>query len=163
MFYLTSLRLIWFYSSSSGGRLRFTGCNHRRHPYSFFLRVMVFLKTVSKTRLCRRFMLVVGASPSLILFRARGSGSAGLGRGEIRSTSATGRGSETVLDLKIKRKTRFWLRCAGGGDALFYTEFLLGCSFARLSGFGNAWGFLHFYVILFRRNFILKEDNMYLK
>lgn len=51
-------------------------------------------------------MLGVGASPSLILFSARGSGSAGLGRGEIRSTSATGGGSETVLDLKEEREKK---------------------------------------------------------
>lgn len=55
-------------------------------------------------RLRRRFMLEVGASPSRILFSARGTGSAGLGRGEIRSTSATGGGSRTALDLKVKRE-----------------------------------------------------------
>lgn len=49
-------------------------------------------------------MLVVGASPSLILFTARGGGPAGLGRGESRSTSAMGGGSETILDLKIKKE-----------------------------------------------------------
>lgn len=44
-------------------------------------------------------MEVAGASP-LARFCARGTGSAGLGRGEIRSTSATGSGSTIVLDLK---------------------------------------------------------------
>lgn len=46
----------------------------------------------------------VGASASLIIFCARGSGSAGLGRGEIRSTSATGGGSKTPLVLKVEKK-----------------------------------------------------------
>lgn len=63
-----------------------------------------FVKTVSIMRLRRRFMLEVGASPSLILFCARGS--AGLGRGEIRSTSAMGGGSKTALDLKVEKEQR---------------------------------------------------------
>lgn len=45
---------------------------------------------------------LTGASP-LARFWARGSGSAGLGRGEIRSTSATGSGLTIVLDLKEER------------------------------------------------------------
>lgn len=49
-------------------------------------------------------MLEVGASPSLILFSTRGSGSDGLGSGEIRSTSATRGGSKTALDLKEEKK-----------------------------------------------------------
>lgn len=68
-------------------------------PYSFFLRVTGFVKTVSKMRLRRRFLLLAGASPSLVLFDARGAGSAGLGRGEISSTSAMGSGFRTALDL----------------------------------------------------------------
>lgn len=84
--------------------LRFAGSSHHQPPQSFFLRVTGFVKTVSIMRLRRRFMLEVGASPSLILFCARGSGSAGLGRGEIRSTSATGGGSETALDLKVEKE-----------------------------------------------------------
>lgn len=45
-------------------------------------------------------MVGTGAS-SVILLSARGS--AGLGRGEIRSTSAMGTDSETALDLRVKR------------------------------------------------------------
>lgn len=55
-------------------------------------------------RFRRRFLLEGGASPSLTLFCARGRGSAGLGKGEISSTSATGGGSEAVLDLEEDKK-----------------------------------------------------------
>ena len=65
---------------------------------------MGFVKTVSITRLRRRFLPVVGTSPSIILLSALGSGSAGLGSGEIMSTSARGSGSETALDLAIKEE-----------------------------------------------------------
>lgn len=46
---------------------------------------------------------LTGAS-TLARFWARGSESAGLGRGEIRSTSATGSGFTIVLDLKEERE-----------------------------------------------------------
>lgn len=52
-------------------------------------------------------MEVAGASP-LARFCTRGTGSAGLGRGEIRSTSATGSGSTIVLDLKEERNLYFF-------------------------------------------------------
>lgn len=97
-------------------------------PHSFFLRVTGFVKTVSMTRLRRRFLLVVGTSPSVILFRARGSGSAGLGRGEIRSTSATGSGSTAGLDLKrrVNKRWCFWAQTASDScetDKLFKMMF----------------------------------------
>lgn len=55
-------------------------------------------------RLRRRLVLEVGASAPLILRRARGTGSAGLGTGESTAASAMGGGSETVLDLKEERE-----------------------------------------------------------
>lgn len=100
----------------------FARCNRHQHRYSFFLRVTGFLKTVSRTRLCRRFLPVGGASPSMILFRARGSGSTGLGRGEIRSASATGRGAEAALDLRNEGKTRWASGFSAGGVGLCFTQ-----------------------------------------
>lgn len=61
------------------------------------------VKTVSMMRFRLRFLLEGGASPSLTLFCDRGRGSAGLGKGEISSTSATGGGSEAVLDLEEEK------------------------------------------------------------
>lgn len=52
-------------------------------------------------RLRRRFLPEeVGASPSFTFFCARGGGSAGLGSGEISSTSATGGSCGAALDLR---------------------------------------------------------------
>lgn len=52
-------------------------------------------------------MVEVGGASPLARFCARGS--AGLGRGEIRSTSATGSASTIVLDLKEgKRASLLW-------------------------------------------------------
>lgn len=55
-------------------------------------------------------MVAVGGASPLARFRACGSGSTGLGRGEIRSTSATGSASTIVLDLKEegKRASLLW-------------------------------------------------------
>lgn len=76
--------------------------------YSFFLRVTGFVKTVSIMRLRLRLMPEAGTSPSLVLFCVRGCGSAGLGRGEIRSTSTTGGGSEKPLDLRVEKKEKLY-------------------------------------------------------
>lgn len=46
-------------------------------------------------------MVEAGTSPSFVLFCGRGS--AGLGRGEIRSTSAVGGSFRTTLDLKMEQ------------------------------------------------------------
>lgn len=51
-------------------------------------------------------MVVVGGASPKARLGARGARPAGLGRGEIRSTSATGSGFTIVLDLKEKKKRR---------------------------------------------------------
>lgn len=51
-------------------------------------------------------MVVVGGASPKARLGARGARPAGLGRGEIRSTSATGSGFTIVLDLKEKKKKK---------------------------------------------------------
>lgn len=60
-------------------------------------------------------MEVAGASP-LARFCTRGTGSAGLGKGEIRSTSAAGSGSTIVLDLKEERNRESLLLWPNHGE-----------------------------------------------
>lgn len=90
-------------------------------------------------------MEVAGASP-LARFSTRGTGSAGLGRGEIRSTSATGRGSTIVLDLKEERGIEnlyFFGPIMVNRVEINIFRYALHCSFARFPGFGITCCFLH--------------------